>query len=213
MQLGSFSSMHRCALGLRAHEAFLQGSIRRSSLCLFGHVVPKGAILQQRLPAGNEWTREESQGEAELLLLSLQQPTQRGRAERRCLQQRSQPLARSSRSHRLGAAGGQMPRGRRLPGQMEGQRPGCKAAAAVLAGSLLSSVLQATRVRALQGSPPVPLLEDVIPENISWAAEEAQGNESSEHAFFSLDYQHVQVPFEITLWIMLASLAKIGKAS
>ncbi|KFV95468.1 Sodium/hydrogen exchanger 2, partial [Eurypyga helias] len=27
---------------------------------------------------------------------------------------------------------------------------------------------------------------------------------------FSLDYQHVQVPFEITLWIMLASLAKIG---
>uniref|UniRef100_F6PHK7 Sodium/hydrogen exchanger n=1 Tax=Monodelphis domestica TaxID=13616 RepID=F6PHK7_MONDO len=28
--------------------------------------------------------------------------------------------------------------------------------------------------------------------------------------FFSLDYQHVQVPFEITLWIMLASLAKIG---
>ncbi|XP_074691127.1 sodium/hydrogen exchanger 2-like isoform X2 [Strix aluco] len=51
----------------------------------------------------------------------------------------------------------------------------------------------------------MPLLE-----NISWAAEEAQGNESSEHAFFSLDYQHVQVPFEITLWIMLASLAKIG---
>ncbi|KAM9537776.1 sodium/hydrogen exchanger 2-like [Guaruba guarouba] len=93
---------------------------------------------------------------------------------------------------------------------MEHQRPGCKAAAAVLAGSLLFSVLQATRVRALQGSPPMPQLEDVIPENISWAAEEAQGNESSEHAFFSLDYQHVQVPFEITLWIMLASLAKIG---
>uniref|UniRef100_A0A8C3KUA9 Sodium/hydrogen exchanger n=1 Tax=Calidris pygmaea TaxID=425635 RepID=A0A8C3KUA9_9CHAR len=93
---------------------------------------------------------------------------------------------------------------------MEGQRPGCKAAAAVLAGSLLSSILQATRVRALQDSPLMPLLEDVIPENISWAAEEGQGNESSEHAFFSVDYQHVQVPFEITLWIMLASLAKIG---
>ncbi|XP_065545794.1 sodium/hydrogen exchanger 2-like [Lathamus discolor] len=93
---------------------------------------------------------------------------------------------------------------------MENQRPGCKAAAAVLAWSLLYSVLQATRVRALQGSPPMPQLEDVISENISWAAEEAQGNESSEHAFFSLDYQHVQVPFEITLWIMLASLAKIG---
>ncbi|KAK2545508.1 hypothetical protein Q9966_001322 [Columba livia] len=56
----------------------------------------------------------------------------------------------------------------------------------------------------------MPLLEDVVLENISWVGEEAQGNESSEHAFFSLDYQHVQVPFEITLWIMLASLAKIG---
>ncbi|XP_009988198.1 PREDICTED: sodium/hydrogen exchanger 2-like, partial [Tauraco erythrolophus] len=76
--------------------------------------------------------------------------------------------------------------------------------------SWVLALLQATRVRALQGSPPMPLLEDVISENISWAAEEAQGNGSSEHAFFSLDYQHVQVPFEITLWIMLASLAKIG---
>lgn len=97
------------------------------------------------------------------------------------------------------------PRSGRLQGQMERQRPGCRAAAAVLAGPLLSSFLQAARVRALQGSPAA--------ENGSWAAEEAQGNESSEHAFFSLDYQHVQVPFEITLWIMLASLAKIGKAS
>ncbi|XP_009994909.1 PREDICTED: sodium/hydrogen exchanger 2-like [Chaetura pelagica] len=56
----------------------------------------------------------------------------------------------------------------------------------------------------------MPLLEDSILENISWAAEETQGNQSSEHTFFSPDYQHVQVPFEITLWIMLASLAKIG---
>lgn len=82
-------------------------------------------------------------------------------------------------------------------------------AAALLAGSCLSCILQAPRVGALQE----PLLEDMILENISWAAEEAQGNDSSEHAFFSLDYQHVQVPFEITLWIMLASLAKIGEAS
>ncbi|XP_068013568.1 LOW QUALITY PROTEIN: sodium/hydrogen exchanger 2-like [Melanerpes formicivorus] len=87
---------------------------------------------------------------------------------------------------------------------MDRQGPGCKAAAAVLAGSLLSSILQATKV------PTMPLLEDVILENISWAPEDPQGNESSEHAFFSMDYQHVQVPFEITLWIMLASLAKIG---
>lgn len=28
---------------------------------------------------------------------------------------------------------------------------------------------------------------------------------------FTLDYPHVQIPFEITLWILLASLAKIGK--
>lgn len=41
--------------------------------------------------------------------------------------------------------------------------------------------------------------------------EQSQGNESTGYPhFFSLDYQHVQVPFEITLWIMLASLAKIG---
>lgn len=34
-------------------------------------------------------------------------------------------------------------------------------------------------------------------------------NESKDTADF-FDYQHVQVPFEITLWILLASLAKIG---
>ncbi|XP_071613598.1 sodium/hydrogen exchanger 2-like [Heliangelus exortis] len=93
---------------------------------------------------------------------------------------------------------------------MEGQGSGCRAAAALLAGSLLSSVLQGTGVRALQGFPVMPLPEDGIGENLSWAAGDAQGNGSAEHLFFSPDYQHVQVPFEITLWIMLASLAKIG---
>uniref|UniRef100_A0A8C3QZW0 Sodium/hydrogen exchanger n=1 Tax=Cyanoderma ruficeps TaxID=181631 RepID=A0A8C3QZW0_9PASS len=78
-------------------------------------------------------------------------------------------------------------------------------AAAVLAGSWLSCILQAPWVGALQE----PLLEGTILENISWSAEEAQGNNSSEHVFLSLDYQHVQVPFEITFWIMLASLVKI----
>ncbi|XP_026270310.1 sodium/hydrogen exchanger 2-like [Urocitellus parryii] len=50
-------------------------------------------------------------------------------------------------------------------------------------------------------------------DNGSWEPEETQDNDSvvSAHTLlFSLDYQHVQVPFEITLWIMLASLAKIG---
>lgn len=28
---------------------------------------------------------------------------------------------------------------------------------------------------------------------------------------FSMDYHHVQAPFEIVLWIMLASLAKLGE--
>ncbi|KAJ6663191.1 hypothetical protein lerEdw1_010327 [Lerista edwardsae] len=41
--------------------------------------------------------------------------------------------------------------------------------------------------------------------------EKSEANGSQAHpVFFSLDYQHVQIPFEITLWIMLASLAKIG---
>ena len=51
-------------------------------------------------------------------------------------------------------------------------------------------------------------------ENGSWGSKRIQDNASvvSAHTLlFSLDYQHVQTPFEITLWIMLASLAKIGK--
>uniref|UniRef100_A0A4W3HGV3 Sodium/hydrogen exchanger n=1 Tax=Callorhinchus milii TaxID=7868 RepID=A0A4W3HGV3_CALMI len=38
---------------------------------------------------------------------------------------------------------------------------------------------------------------------------EGKGN-GSQLKVFSLDYSYVQIPFEITLWIMLASLAKIG---
>lgn len=52
------------------------------------------------------------------------------------------------------------------------------------------------------------------PNSSSWGPEGTQDNGSmvSVHTLhFSLDYQHVQVPFEITLWITLASLAKIGK--
>lgn len=29
---------------------------------------------------------------------------------------------------------------------------------------------------------------------------------------FALDYDYVQIPYEVTLWILLASLAKIGKS-
>lgn len=28
---------------------------------------------------------------------------------------------------------------------------------------------------------------------------------------FTLDYEYVQIPYEVTLWILLASLAKIGE--
>ncbi|KAB1253488.1 Sodium/hydrogen exchanger 2 [Camelus dromedarius] len=54
---------------------------------------------------------------------------------------------------------------------------------------------------------------DLRADNGSWRPKRTQdnGSEVSAHTLlFSLDYQHVQVPFEITLWIMLASLAKIG---
>lgn len=30
---------------------------------------------------------------------------------------------------------------------------------------------------------------------------------------FTLDYDYVQIPYEVTLWILLASFAKIGKSS
>ena len=32
-------------------------------------------------------------------------------------------------------------------------------------------------------------------------------------SIFTLDYEYVQTPYEVTLWILLASLAKIGKSS
>lgn len=79
-------------------------------------------------------------------------------------------------------------------------------------GPCLSLLLGAPVVSALQGPSLLLSPEDSGTENASWGSQEAQDNESSVHTvFFSLDYQHVQVPFEITLWIMLASLAKIGK--
>nr|XP_004669665.2 sodium/hydrogen exchanger 2-like [Jaculus jaculus] len=55
--------------------------------------------------------------------------------------------------------------------------------------------------------------QDEHTDNGSWGPKVNQDNGSgvSTHTlFFSVDYQHVKIPFEITLWIMLASLAKIG---
>uniref|UniRef100_A0A452IDU7 Sodium/hydrogen exchanger n=1 Tax=Gopherus agassizii TaxID=38772 RepID=A0A452IDU7_9SAUR len=94
---------------------------------------------------------------------------------------------------------------------MERQRLGWEAAAGWMLGPCLSLLLGAPVVSALQGPSLLLPLEDSGPENPSSGSQKAQDNESSVHTvFFSLDYQHVQVPFEITLWIMLASLAKIA---
>ncbi|XP_077163781.1 sodium/hydrogen exchanger 2-like [Paroedura picta] len=74
----------------------------------------------------------------------------------------------------------------------------------VVRGPSASLLLTLPVAAAFQDSTMLESLED-------FDLEQGQGNESAAHApFFSLDYQHVQVPFEITLWIMLASLAKIG---
>ena len=44
---------------------------------------------------------------------------------------------------------------------------------------------------------------------------DSRGNGSTLHPetfqVFNVDYSHVQVPFEIVLWILLASLAKLGE--
>ncbi|XP_069895447.1 sodium/hydrogen exchanger 2-like [Dipodomys merriami] len=54
--------------------------------------------------------------------------------------------------------------------------------------------------------------QDLHTNNVRWEPKGTQdhGSVVSGPTFFSLDYHHVRVPFEITLWIMFASLAKIG---
>ena len=46
--------------------------------------------------------------------------------------------------------------------------------------------------------------------NVRYAAASSQPAETI--SVFTLDYDYVQIPYEVTLWILLASLAKIGKA-
>lgn len=45
--------------------------------------------------------------------------------------------------------------------------------------------------------------------NVRFAAASSQPAEAI--SVFTLDYDYVQIPYEVTLWILLASLAKIGK--
>lgn len=73
---------------------------------------------------------------------------------------------------------------------------------AVPAGALAETLLDAPRARSASSNPPSPA---------SVVAPGTTPFEESRLPVFTLDYPHVQIPFEITLWILLASLAKIGK--
>lgn len=46
--------------------------------------------------------------------------------------------------------------------------------------------------------------------NVRFAAASSEADEKI--SVFALDYDYVQIPYEVTLWILLASLAKIGKS-
>ncbi|XP_012875194.1 PREDICTED: sodium/hydrogen exchanger 2 [Dipodomys ordii] len=69
------------------------------------------------------------------------------------------------------------------------------------AGTLAETLLDAPRAGGTSSNPPSPA---------SVVAPGTTPFEESRLPVFTLDYPHVQIPFEITLWILLASLAKIG---
>ncbi|KAM5317098.1 sodium/hydrogen exchanger 2 isoform 1-T1 [Glossophaga mutica] len=69
------------------------------------------------------------------------------------------------------------------------------------AGTLAETLLDTPRAMGTSSSPPSPA---------SVVAPGTTPFEESRLPVFTLDYPHVQIPFEITLWILLASLAKIG---
>lgn len=50
-------------------------------------------------------------------------------------------------------------------------------------------------------------------ENTGGHKEAAEGHNTSKKLFpvLSIDYHHVQQPFEISLWVLLASLMKLGE--
>ena len=70
------------------------------------------------------------------------------------------------------------------------------------AGALAETLLDAPRAMGTSSSSPSPA---------SVVAPGTTPFEESRLPVFTLDYPHVQIPFEITLWILLASLAKIGE--
>jgi hypothetical protein len=70
------------------------------------------------------------------------------------------------------------------------------------AGALAETLLDAPKAKGTNSNPPSPA---------SVVAPGTTPFEESRLPVFTLDYPHVQIPFEITLWILLASLAKIGE--
>lgn len=57
-------------------------------------------------------------------------------------------------------------------------------------------------------SPGVTILPPVKPDNGPQAFPDA---EKANLPVFTMDYPRIQIPFEITLWVLLASFAKIGE--
>nr|XP_031547768.1 sodium/hydrogen exchanger 2 [Vicugna pacos] len=78
---------------------------------------------------------------------------------------------------------------------------GVQPSATSLSSQLCVTLLDAPRAMGTSSSPPSPA---------SVVAPGTTPFEESRLPVFTLDYPHVQIPFEITLWILLASLAKIG---
>ncbi|XP_053164016.1 sodium/hydrogen exchanger 2 [Hemicordylus capensis] len=79
---------------------------------------------------------------------------------------------------------------------------------------LLAGLLQPGVVSALSeaGLPEQAAMMGISPSSLETPQQAPSGTpfEETRLHVFTLDYPHVQIPFEITLWILLASLAKIG---
>ncbi|XP_070799411.1 sodium/hydrogen exchanger 2-like isoform X1 [Pituophis catenifer annectens] len=82
----------------------------------------------------------------------------------------------------------------------------------LLTAAFVPSVVAAAAAaseKELSGSAAMPAIHPSPGANTLQVPAETPFEETRLHVF-TLDYPHVQIPFEITLWILLASLAKIG---
>lgn len=59
-----------------------------------------------------------------------------------------------------------------------------------------------------KASASVTIIPPIRPDN---GPQAFPNNEKSNLPMFTMDYPGIQIPFEITLWMLLASLAKIGE--